>query len=204
MNSGNLEMELRSRGESKIAERAKRRPEPGRRMRREGWGRKAMTPDERKDEPGRILLVSDDKRALDSLAQMLCDEFPVETASSCTEGLASLHLFGPFAVIAADARMAGLDGVDFLAHVRSLSPPTVGILLAGRRDLQRATAAQEAGQVFRVLAKPCEREDLLDTVRRAMDRYRAHLEAIGREQEAWTRRFLPSGASLPQSSVAAK
>ena len=156
-----------------------------------------MTPDEQKSSPGRILLVSEDKHTLDSLAQMLGDEFPVETASGCTEGMANMHLFGPFAIVAADMRMTGLDGTDFLARVRALAPQAVGILLAGRRDLHRATAAHEAGLIFRILPKPCERDPLLDAIRLGMDRYRANCEAREREQAAWAHRLPPASASSP-------
>ena len=46
-----------------------------------------------------ILFVDDDQNLLDSFARILHNEFTIETAPGGKEGLALIHLFGPFAIV---------------------------------------------------------------------------------------------------------
>ena len=141
----------------------------------------------------RILFVDDEKRVLDGLKRMLHGEFDVETALSGTEGLATIHLFGPFAIVVSDMRMPGLDGAEFLARVRELSPDTVRMLLTGHKDINCAIAAVNQGQIFRYLGKPCEKDELLKALRLGLDQYRANVEAGEILKEAQERRVSLAG-----------
>jgi len=141
----------------------------------------------------RILFVDDDTRVLDGLKRMLHGEIEIETASSGTEGLATIYLFGPFAIVISDMRMPGLDGAEFLARVRELAPNTVRMLLTGHKDLKRAIAAVNEGQIFRYLSKPCEKEEMLDAIRLGLAQYRANVEAGEIIKEARDRRLYAAG-----------
>ena len=70
-----------------------------------------------------------------------------------------------FAVVVSDMRMPGLDGLEFLARVREISPCTVRIILSGNADLGAADHAQRDGLVYRFLSKPCSRESLTQCLR---------------------------------------
>lgn len=140
----------------------------------------------------RILFVDDDTRVLDGLKRMLHGEIEIETASSGTEGLATIYLFGPFAIVISDMRMPGLDGAEFLARVRELSPNTVRMLLTGHKDLKRAIAAVNEAQIFRYLSKPCEKEEMLSAIRLGLAQYRANVEAGEIVKEAKDRRLYAS------------
>jgi DNA-binding NtrC family response regulator len=131
-----------------------------------------------------ILFVDEDQDQLDSFRRTLHDEFTIETAPGGKEGLAAIHLFGPFAVVISDARMPGLSGAEFLARVRELSPQTVRILLAGPKDLTRAVAALNEGQIFRYLQKPCRKEEMVTAIHLALAQYRENLEAAELIKEA--------------------
>ena len=141
----------------------------------------------------RILFVDDDRRVLDGFERMLHGEFEVETAVSGTEGLATIHLFGPFAIVVSDMRMPGLDGAGFLARVRELAPHTVRMLLTGHKDMDRAIAAVNEGQIFRYLTKPCEKEEMLGAIRLGLAQYRANMEASEILKEAGKRRLSLAG-----------
>lgn len=141
----------------------------------------------------RILFVDDDQRVLDGLKRMLHGEFDVETASSGTEGLATIHLFGPFAIVVSDMRMPGLDGAEFLARVRELAPDTVRMLLTGHKDIDCAIAAVNQGQIFRYLSKPCEKDEMLTALRLGLKQYRANVEAGEILKEAQERRVSLAG-----------
>lgn len=135
-----------------------------------------MTPGENQTAADRILFVDDDLRVLDGYKRMLHAEFSVETASSSAEGLSSIHLFGPFAVVISDMRMPGLDGAEFLAKVRELAPHTVRIVLTGHGDLKRAIAAVNEGQIFRYLTKPCGKDEMVNSIRLGLAQYHKNLE----------------------------
>ena len=124
----------------------------------------------------KILFVDDDQRILDGYKRMLHGAFSIETASSGAEGLSSIHLFGPFAVVISDMRMPGLDGAEFLAKVRELAPHTVRIVLTGHGDLKRAIAAVNEGRIFRYLTKPCGRDELVNAIRLGLAQYHTNVE----------------------------
>ncbi|MGD0482863.1 MAG: response regulator [Terracidiphilus sp.] len=124
-----------------------------------------------------ILFVDDDQHLLDSFRRNLHSDFTIETAPGGKEALAAIHLFGPYAVVVSDMRMPGLSGAEFLARVRELSPHTVRILLTGHNDLKRAIAAVNEGQIFRYLAKPCSKDEMVSAIHLGLAQYRDNVEA---------------------------
>ena len=66
----------------------------------------------------------------------------------------------PFAAIVADMNMPAMNGVQFLATVKTLSPDSTRIMLTGNADQASAVAALNTGEVFRFLTKPCDAEQL--------------------------------------------
>jgi len=143
-----------------------------------------------------ILFVDDDQNLLDGLARILHSEFTIETAPGGKEALALIHLFGPFAIVISDMRMPGLDGAEFLARVRALSPQTVRMLLTGYKDLNRAITAVNDGQIFRYLTKPCSSEELVSAIRLGLAQYRENVEAAELLKETRERKLnAPNGDS---------
>ena len=132
----------------------------------------------------KILFVDDDQHLLESFTRNLRSEFTIETAPGGKEGLAVIHLFGPFAVVISDMRMPGLDGAEFRARVRELSPLTVRMLLTGHKDLKHAVAAVNEGQIFHYLTKPCRKEEMVSAIRLGVAQYRENVEAAELIKEA--------------------
>src|SRR5207248_2905238 len=75
----------------------------------------------------------------------------------------------PFQVLSADYMMPGMTGAEFLAQAKSLQPETIRILLTAAHDFSAAVDAVNNGEIFRILAKPWNRVELLGTVRQAFD-----------------------------------
>jgi len=142
-----------------------------------------------------ILFVDDDPHLLDSFKRSLHGEFQIETAPGGKEGLAAIHLFGPYAVVIADMRMPGLSGAEFLARVRELSPHSVRILFTGGKDLNRAIAAVNEGQIFRYLTKPCSKEEMVSAIRLGLAQYRENVEAGELIKEARKQRLNAANGS---------
>ncbi|MBN1347257.1 MAG: response regulator [Phycisphaerae bacterium] len=108
----------------------------------------------------KVLCVDDDTNILAGYKRQLRKLFALETASSGQEGLDMIGQRGPFQVIVSDMRMPGMDGIQFLKHVKQWDPDAVRIMLTGNADLQTAVNAVNEGNIFRFLTKPCPPESL--------------------------------------------
>ncbi len=114
----------------------------------------------------RILFVDDESNILTGLARMLRGmrkEIEMAFAESGREAL-EVMAKESFDVVVSDMRMPGMDGAELLAEVRRLYPDTMRIMLSGY-------AAPEAVMrtvtvVHQFLHKPCEPDDIKDTLLR--------------------------------------
>ena len=108
----------------------------------------------------KVLFVDDEVNILDSYRRSLRKMLKVETAPGGPQALELMEARGPFAVVVADMRMPGMNGVEFLAEAKLRSPDTVRMMLTGNSDQQTAIDAVNKGDVFRFLNKPCGPKDM--------------------------------------------
>jgi response regulator RpfG family c-di-GMP phosphodiesterase len=127
----------------------------------------------------KILFVDDDPNVLAGLQRTLRKQFAFDTALSGAEALELIQACGPYAVIVADMRMPGMEGVELLERVRTVAPHTVRLMLTGNADQQTAVDAVNRGQVFRFLNKPCGPETLVPALESGLRQY--ELARIERE-----------------------
>ncbi|MHC4294332.1 MAG: HD domain-containing phosphohydrolase, partial [Planctomycetota bacterium] len=120
----------------------------------------------------KVLYVDDDPNILAAYKRILRNQFHVETALGGAEGLELITTKGPFAVIIADMRMPGMNGVELLTKVEQIAPDTVRMMLTGNADLQTSMDAVNEGHIFRFLTKPCPKETLVKSVTAAVEQYR--------------------------------
>jgi FixJ family two-component response regulator len=120
----------------------------------------------------KILFVDDESPVLDGYKRMLHREFAVETAVGAELAVKTMHELGPFAVIVSDMRMPVINGTQFLANVRQISPESVRMLLTGYTDIGAAMDAVNEGNIFRFLTKPCEKEVLFKAIVAGLVQYR--------------------------------
>ncbi len=120
----------------------------------------------------KILFVDDDPNILDAYRRKLRGVLHVETAEGGAEGLRVVMERGPFAVVVADMRMPGMDGVEFLARVKDIAPETVRMMLTGNADINVAMQAVNEGNIFRFLTKPCPPDILGNALIAAIRQYR--------------------------------
>ncbi len=98
----------------------------------------------------RVLLVDDEPLVLEGLRRSVHREFVADLASGAEEGLAKLRRDGPYPVVVSDMRMPGVDGAEFLAEVRTVSPDSIRVMLTGLSDMEIAVRAVNEGQIFPV------------------------------------------------------
>jgi putative nucleotidyltransferase with HDIG domain len=124
------------------------------------------------DTPRNVLYVDDEPLILRAVQRALRDtELNVDVASSAEQGLRMLEE-KQYAVVAADYRMPGLDGIQFFERVRRLWPETVRVLITGQGDFDLALKAINRAELFRFLTKPWDANDLRNTLERGCMQYR--------------------------------
>jgi response regulator RpfG family c-di-GMP phosphodiesterase len=119
----------------------------------------------------KILFVDDDPNILAAYQRNLRREYAIDIALGGEKALVTLETHGPYAVVVADMRMPGMDGVELLKRVQTLCPDTVRIMLTGNADLGTAKDAVNHGHIFRFLTKPCPTEDLLSALNEGLHQY---------------------------------
>ena len=101
----------------------------------------------------RILVVEDDQRVRNALAELLRSwSYNVEVAADANEGREKMGSFNPVVVLS-DLKMPGLSGLDLLKETRELNPGIHFILLTGHGTIQDAVEATKLG-AFNFLEKP--------------------------------------------------
>jgi DNA-binding NtrC family response regulator len=100
-----------------------------------------------------------------------CEHFQVE---ACANPLQALTLVAnhDFSVIISDHRMPEMMGLDFLAECRRIRPNSSRILLTAVLNPLNVMDAISRGDVYRFLAKPWLRNELIVAIRDAVERHR--------------------------------
>jgi response regulator RpfG family c-di-GMP phosphodiesterase len=129
--------------------------------------------------PHRILFVDDDANLLAAFQRTLRRQFNIETALGGQEALEHLQTSADYAVVVADMRMPGMDGVELLEKVRQLAPHAIRMMLTGNADQQTAVDAVNRGHVYRFLNKPCPPETLIPALEDALNQF--ELRRVERE-----------------------
>src|SRR6266404_619362 len=135
----------------------------------------------------RILVVDDEETIREIVSSMLGGaHFQTRQAASGIEALAILESGDEFDLVLSDLMMAEMDGIALLERAKERYPDMPIVMVTAVHDIQVALQALRNG-AYDYLLKPFEREQLLATVRRALenrrlkrenDAYRTNLEAL--------------------------
>ena len=135
----------------------------------------------------RILVVDDEETIREIVSSMLGGaHYQTRQAASGVEALAILESGDQFDLVLSDLMMAEMDGMGLLERAKERYPDMPIVMVTAVHDIQVALQALRHG-AYDYLLKPFEREQLLATVRRALenrrlkrenDAYRTNLEAL--------------------------
>jgi len=124
----------------------------------------------------RILIVDDEETIREIVSSMLTSaNFNCRQAASGMEALALLDSGEEFELMLSDLMMANLDGIGLLEKTKERFPDMPVVMVTAVHDISVALAALRNG-AYDYLLKPFEREQLLATVRRALENRRLKLE----------------------------
>ncbi|HEV2399247.1 MAG TPA: HD domain-containing phosphohydrolase [Candidatus Sulfotelmatobacter sp.] len=124
----------------------------------------------------RILVVDDEEPIREIVASMLGTAgYICKQAGSGMEALAVLTSGEEFELMLSDLMMADLDGIGLLERTKEKYPDMPVVMVTAVHDISVALAAIRNG-AYDYLLKPFEREQLLNTVSRALENRRLKME----------------------------
>jgi putative nucleotidyltransferase with HDIG domain len=126
--------------------------------------------------PDRILVVDDEEPIREIVASMLGTAgYACKQAASGMEALAVLSSGEEFELMLSDLMMADLDGIGLLERTKERYPDMPVVMVTAVHDISVALRAIRDG-AYDYLLKPFEREQLLNTVSRALENRRLKVE----------------------------
>lgn len=119
-----------------------------------------------------ILCLDDEKIILDSLKMQLkstlSDKYIYEFSQDGEDGLEIIEEYCEdgidVVVIVSDWLMPGMRGDEFLTRVHQKYPKVVKVMLTGQADEAAIERAYKEANLYRLLRKPWEKEDLINTI----------------------------------------
>src|SRR5579863_8637597 len=126
--------------------------------------------------PDHILVVDDEEAIREIVCAILAAAgYTWKQASSGMEALALLNSGEKFELMLSDLMMADLDGIGLLERTKEKYPDMPVVMVTAVHDISVALAAIRNG-AYDYLLKPFEREQLLNTVSRALENRRLKVE----------------------------
>lgn len=118
-----------------------------------------------------VLFVDDETNILKALQRLLRHEpMRVLCASRAQEALEILER-EPAQVVVSDQRMPEMSGVDLLQSIRDRHRDVVRMMLTGYTEMNVAVEAINRGEIYRLITKPWNDDELKATLRQAFDHY---------------------------------
>jgi len=126
-----------------------------------------------------IICVDDERIILTSLKSQLqnnlAENYRIELAESGEEALEIIEELCERGVevplVLTDQIMGGMNGDDLFIYVKARFPKTLGIMLTGQASISAVGEAVNKAELFRYIAKPWDVDDLVLTVKSALDTY---------------------------------
>ena len=123
----------------------------------------------------KILIVDDEPRMCDSLKVLLGKEgYDIQTRPNGQEALEAL-IKNDFDVVLLDLVLPDINCAEIMDHINSETPETLVILITGHASIESAVEALR-NRAYDYLRKPFEHEELLKTLRNALDQKRLKCE----------------------------
>ena len=138
-----------------------------------------------------ILCIDDEEIILQALEEQLDnsfgDEYEIETSDSGEDALEffrelkeeGIHV----PVVISDYIMPGMKGDELLKEIHKLSPGSLKILLTGQASIDGISNAINNAQLYRCIAKPWDKDDLVLTVKEAIKSFLQELKIRKQNKE---------------------
>src|SRR5664279_4784950 len=130
----------------------------------------------------KILVVDDDLAFRVGTVALLEDNG--FDASVATNGHGAMQMLTgkQFDLVLSDLVMPGMNGIDLLKQIRGSHPDVIVIMVTGFGSIRTAIEAMRLG-AYDYVAKPCDNDELLIKIRRALDDKEKTRELISLREE---------------------
>ncbi|MCP3943995.1 MAG: response regulator [Desulfobacteraceae bacterium] len=155
-----------------------------------------------------ILIVDDEEqvgRALGRLMKPIGAKYVyMESGQAALERIKSTST--PFSLIISDQRMPGMEGAEFLAKAKKLTPDTIRFLLTGYADVDAVTRAVNQGSIHRYMTKPWNKDAFIETVKAGLEQYELVMEnhRLFKLAKAQNTKLFTLNTDLKKSSIVHK
>jgi len=119
-----------------------------------------------------ILVVDDEKAQREILEMILTGEGYEVTTAASGEAAIKFAKDRRFDLALTDLKMTGMDGIELLQHLLNLDSSIIVVLLTAHGTIDSAKEALRRG-AYDYLQKPYDKETLLETINRALDKLNA-------------------------------
>jgi len=125
-----------------------------------------------------IMLVDDEEGFVETMLKRLKQrDLHTLAAYNGQEAVEELQNNLNLDVIILDVKMPGMDGVETLKKIKEIAPLVEVIMLTGHATVESAVEGMKLG-AFDYLMKPCEIEDLMETINAAARKKWEHEQKI--------------------------
>ena len=137
-----------------------------------------------------VLIVDDEEIVLVALRETLVREGYEVVASPHAVHALSVLKERQFSVVLTDQQMPMVSGLEFLSKVKEIQPDATRILITAVLNMSTVIDAINRGEIYRFMVKPWLREELLVTMKNAVQRHdmlrtnaRLHRETLAVNQK---------------------
>jgi two-component system, NtrC family, response regulator HupR/HoxA len=137
-----------------------------------------------------ILVVDDEPEILRTFEFNYRRDFTILTSTNADEALALVREH-EVALVLADQRMPGRNGVELLTEARMLRPEALRLILTGYTDMETLVRGVNEGKIYRYITKPWDSAELRFILRQAIETF-----AIARANRLANERLLEENRYL--------
>ncbi len=131
----------------------------------------------------KILLVDDEQNVLNALRRELKDHYDIETFDNPAAALEHSRNT-QFDLVVADYNMPNINGIEFLRQFQQLQPDASRLVLSGEADIDALIRMINETHIYRFLAKPWVKAELLTSIQQALA-YRDTILESRRQADAY-------------------
>jgi DNA-binding NtrC family response regulator len=143
-----------------------------------------------------LFVVDDEETARNGIALALEKDYGVQGFADAEKALEAIRGQAPDLVLL-DIGLPGMNGIDALQEIKKLRPETVVIMITAFEDIATVVSAMKLG-AYDYIVKPVHMEDLLVTIRNALETVRLRKE-VQRLQERYLEENIPCFIGESQS-----
>ena len=124
-----------------------------------------------------ILLVDDEPYTLEALRRVFRNEPYRLLATESSAAALDVMETESVDLVIADYNMSGMLGTELLKEIHDTWPDTIRIMLTGQAHIQTIMLGVSQDIVYKFITKPWDNNDLLTTVKRALEHLSLKLDA---------------------------